>query len=173
MFGKYRDGPDGKCCDVCNTRHCQWDACMPATRRKVQFNICVQWSFHKKRISCALACSRFLVSPQSCPNHLGHPLLQFTLRPGRMNQAKVFLPWQDILDVVEALHDDKHVVDADAEAEEGEDGVHGGVRERHGRGQAERDEKSEQYAGMKIGQCKDFDNMRMAFIRMFGWRKKG
>ena len=93
MFGKYRDRPDGKCCDVCNTRHCQWDACMPATRRKVQFNICVQWSFHKKkRISCALAYSRFLVSPQSCPNHLGHPLLQFTLRPGRMNQAKVFLP---------------------------------------------------------------------------------
>ena len=33
----------------------------------------------------------------------------------------------NILDVVEALHDHEHVVDANAEAEEGEYGVHRGV----------------------------------------------
>ena len=35
--------------------------------------------------------------------------------------------YRNRLDVMEALHDDEHVVDADAEAEEGEYGVHRGV----------------------------------------------
>ena len=71
---------------------------------------------------------------------MGHTLLLFTLRPGgeKKFKQKYFFRW-DILDIVEALHDDEHVVDADAEAEEGEDGVHGGVRERQGRRQTERD----------------------------------
>ena len=35
------------------------------------------------------------------------------------NEAKKYFVRGDILDVVEALHDDEHVVDADAETEEG------------------------------------------------------
>lgn len=41
------------------------------------------------------------------------------------------------LEVVPALHDHKHVIDAEAEHEEGQDGVHGAVRQAHGRAQAE------------------------------------
>ena len=45
--------------------------------------------------------------------------------------VKIVEMWKEehtnILDVVEALHDDEHVVDANAEAEKGEYGVHRGV----------------------------------------------
>jgi len=47
------------------------------------------------------------------------------------------------LQVVEALHDDEHVVDADAQEQEGDDVVHGAVEEAHGRAEAVGDQNGQ------------------------------
>lgn len=47
------------------------------------------------------------------------------------------------LDVVERLHDDEHVVDAEADEEAGDDGVHRPIVQTHRRAQAEGDESGQ------------------------------